>query len=34
MMRKYKSGGAKKAQSGTKVKMDKSGYTLKREPEG
>ena len=34
MMRKYKSGGAKKAKSGTKVKMAKSGSTLKKAPAG
>ena len=30
MMRKYKSGGAKKAKSGTKVKMAKSGTKAKK----
>jgi protoporphyrinogen oxidase len=35
MMRKYKSGGAKKAKSGTKAKMKaKSGSTLKKAPAG
>jgi len=34
MMRKYKSGGAKKAKSGAKVKMAKSGSTLKKAPAG
>ena len=34
MMRKYKAGGAKKAKSGTKVKMAKSGSTLKKAPAG